>query len=577
MSNKILSTESIVDLSRQSMAFWQTYVEPTKLTEMSFLASLFFGKPNWKFFKTHSRIDEIKVKENLDKIVKIKSESDCESLYELSGLMIPVEYGGAGLNKASSCKIVSKIAEEFPAFTLAFLSQAFVCPSMIEYAGTTQQIKKFLPEIASGRKKICYCISEPEAGSDAASITAKVIKHGEHFILNGKKSFIANCIDSDYLIIFVKGLGKDEEEKSRLTAVILPAGRKGIEISKVSLNESWEKSRIANVNFDAVKILPDDILGKPGNGYSVLQAGLTILRLTASAFVEGALQNVISELHSSLSSKIQFKKKLIEFEMVRERFSEIEQALYDIKSAVDFTASIADSDSDFSVEATACRLFCCERAKNALDNAMLLSGASALQKGTALDTVSGLFQSVRFISGSDDILRIFLSLMGGKNSAEFIINNRKARKGFSFIDSVVKSYWRRFRLAYLFPKVPTVKKDLRQAAKVASEIIGILSARINQIFEFYGTEDFYGENSNKHEYELKRLSDIAVEAYSLLAGIRFAEFNTNKNCDQIFIFSTLLTAERAWSKTSRLSSEIFMSAESVSNLLVDSYGSDQLP
>ncbi len=556
MAGKIENVARFVDLTRQGLAFWQTYVESSTRRHTGFLSSLMFGEPSWEML-TGPAPERAGAAASLAEAVRDARDAAGRSALiereKLCGLIIAPEDGGLGFGLRDAMDVVAALAANDPAAAVALVSQAAAVPGMIRVHGTEEQARQWLPRIASGEKRVAYALSEPGAGSDARSLRTHVRSTGSELFLNGEKSFVANGEGADLLVVFATGLGDSEEDRARLSALLVPAGKKGVERVPVRLGAAWEGAGIAHVSFRDVRIPAENLLGRAGEGYRVAQPGLDAARIFAAAVALGSARTLESEARRHVADTVQFGKALAEFDMVKERLAAIAVALRFLESASEVTAELGDKGFDVSVESACVRLAASREAATAVAAALDLLGAAGLAADGPAGRAVEILRGLRFIGGSDDVLRIYLALQGGRSSAEFVLNNRKGRKGSAFFDALVKGWWRGFRLAHAAPRLPGLPEGLKEPGRVAAECAGTLAARLHQVFDYYGAE------ASDHEFELRRLADMAVETYELVAALRCASRNGAAETDAI---AARFRGRRTWRRVAELSSEIYLSDDS---------------
>lgn len=393
-----------------------------------------------------------------------------------------------------------------------------------------------------------YAISEPGAGSDAEMIASTVRLTGDNYSLTGEKCFVVNADRADYFLVFAKGAGSSDEERSRLSVFRISANRKGITKTPREMM-GLSEAGIADLAFDNVRVGRDEIVGQPGEGFAVARKMLDYGRLAIAASALGAARKVYDFAVRNAGERCQFGKSIIEFPMVREKFVAISESLYAMEAAVSRTASDHDAGRDYSAEAAVSKIFCVREALRTAREAVGIAGATAYARDSEYAKTLRDLEGLRFVCGTEEVLKLYVALYGAKPVADYLAQNRKGQKSVGWFDAVAKLWWRGMTLTYSRPRKPRVDRAVREAARILAESSGIAAERTFQIFKYYGAE------VTSREYELRRLADMAIEIFVLESALlradgQFTRFAADAvNC----------RARHAWKRIARWSSEIFVS------------------
>ncbi|MEK8023648.1 MAG: acyl-CoA dehydrogenase family protein [Candidatus Hydrogenedentota bacterium] len=512
------------NLLQKGAAFYHTYVESVqKAAPTGFLQLLMDGRPDWKAgTKYPDKSDRTNVA--LTRGLTVRECAACIGGIASSG----------GLEDA-----------------LGTISNIMFCQNVVEKFGSEDQKKKWLPQ-ASGEQKLgAYAIAEPEAGSDAAMIAAKVRLQGNDLVLSGKKSNVMYGEMAHYIIVFATGYGSTDEEKGRLSAFIVAANKKGI----VKVPGILAGMHVAEIEFQDVRLSRDDLLGQAGQGYNIAQAGIDILRLTAASACSVAAREVFDKALADAKSRRQFGKAHIEFDMIAEKVVRMTEALHAMDAVVSFVASMADEGRDYAAEAAAARVFCARMAHVVADESLQVAGARGLAEESPYAKTLRDLRAFRFVGGADEVLKLYIALYGAKPSAEFIMSAKRGQSGAGAFDAAIKLWWKGFRLSMKRSKRATRQTKLADPGRICGEGAGILAERVHTIFKYYGGE------VAEHEYELRRIADMAIELLVLAAVIARGEAvisGATGGDKELAAAAPGWRARRAWKRIARWSSEIFL-------------------
>lgn len=248
------------------------------------------------------------------------------------GLMsggIPEEYGGAGLDKISGMVLTEKLSL-YGGFAVTHGAHAGIGTLPIVYFGTEEQKKKYLPKLATGEFIGAYCLSEPQAGSDAQnSLTrAELNKEGTHYILNGQKMWITNGGFADLYIVFAKVDGE------KFTAFIVERAYEGCKPGNEEHKMGIHGSSTTPVFLENCKVPKENVLHEIGRGHIVAFNILNSGRFTLGASGVGASKYVLSTASKYAKERKAFGKQIGDFGMMKEKLAEMAIQLYAVESMV---------------------------------------------------------------------------------------------------------------------------------------------------------------------------------------------------------------------------------------------------
>lgn len=232
-----------------------------------------------------------------NEIIPVAAKYDEESIFPteqfkkawelgLVNTCIPVEYGGAGFSTLDSVIIGERLAYGCMGMNSSFMANDLALLP-IAIAGTHEQKEKFLKPFTEEFKIASFCLTEPSNGSDAAGIRTTIKEDGDDFVINGEKMWITNAGHADLFVVY--GTLDPELKHKGITAAIVPAGTDGIVVGKKEDKMGHRSSDTRGVRFDNVRIPKENILGKPGEAWSIAMKTLDHSRpLVASSAVGGA-------------------------------------------------------------------------------------------------------------------------------------------------------------------------------------------------------------------------------------------------------------------------------------------------
>jgi alkylation response protein AidB-like acyl-CoA dehydrogenase len=271
----------------------------------------------------------------------------------LCGISIPEEYGGFGKNFVTSMLTAEKTGPGY-SFAVALSAHTGIGTLPILYFGTEEQKQKYLPKLAIGEWKGCYCLTEPGAGSDANSGKSKAIPSadGSHYVLNGQKMWITNGGFAEVLTVFAK-----IEDDENLSAFILEHDYDGISMNPEEKKMGIKGSSTRQIFFNDVKVPKENLLGERGEGFKIALNILNIGRAKLAAAALGAAKAAISRSVKFANEREQFGRPIAKYGAIRHKLAEqciksfaTESALYRLSQNIEDTIK-AGMDSGMDKQA----------------------------------------------------------------------------------------------------------------------------------------------------------------------------------------------------------------------------------
>lgn len=290
---------------------------------------------------------ETEILPNLDRIDAME-EGLMPSLLEKAGdlgllaISIPEEYQGfeKGFNEST---LINEVLGSGHSFAVAFSAHTGIGTLPIMYYGSAEQKAKYLPDLGSGVKKACYCLTEPGSGSDANSGKTKAIlsEDGTHYMLNGQKMWITNGGFADIFVVFAK-IGEDVN----LSAFIVEKDFTGISLNPEEHKMGIKGSSTRQVFFNDVKVPAENLLGAREGGFKIALNILNIGRIKLGAAALGASKTVCTSGIKYANERIQFGKAISSFGAIQHKIAEQAIQIYVLESALYRTGQLIDDATD---------------------------------------------------------------------------------------------------------------------------------------------------------------------------------------------------------------------------------------
>lgn len=323
------------------------------------------------------------------------------------GILVPEEYGGAGLGYVEYAIIVEEISKVDPSIGLSVAAHNGLCTNHINLFGNEEQKSKYLPDLASGKKIGAWGLTESSSGSDAAGLKSIAVKDGNFWILNGSKQFTTHgTVGETYVVMAITN---KEASKKGISAFILENGFEGLIIGKKENKLGMRASDTTQLAFENCKVPAENLLGEEGMGFinamKVLEGGRISIAANSIGLAEGALN---AALNYSKERK-QFSKFLSEFQAIQFKLAEISTNIEAAKTLTYRAAWMKDNNIPNTKEAAAAKLFASEMAEKAASDAVQILGGYGFIKDYPVEK---FYRDVKLLTigeGTSEIQRIVIA------------------------------------------------------------------------------------------------------------------------------------------------------------------------
>ncbi|MBI4313660.1 MAG: acyl-CoA dehydrogenase family protein, partial [Candidatus Omnitrophica bacterium] len=225
------------------------------------------------------------------------------------GVSVPAEYGGAEMGEIGHCIVGEEVARGCASTSVIMGAHVALAITSILLDGSPAQRQKYLPPMVLGKWLGCFALTEPGAGSDAASIETRAVRDGDSYVLNGTKTFITNGSIADVIVLFAvtdKALGP----RGGVTAFIVEKGMKGFRPGKVDAKMGIRGSPTTELIFEDVRVPKDNVLGQVGYGFATAMKTLDRGRLSLAAGCLGGCKELLSVSAKYAIQRVQFGKPI---------------------------------------------------------------------------------------------------------------------------------------------------------------------------------------------------------------------------------------------------------------------------
>jgi len=325
----------------------------------------------------------------------------------LMGMTIPRKYGGAETDNVSYSIAIEEISRVCAATgTVVSVNNSLVCDPIFKY-GAEEQKQKFLTPLAKGEKVGAYALTEPNAGSDAASLRTICKKEGDGYILNGSKNFVSNGLIASYLIVFAtmdRSLGH-----KGICAFIVEDGMKGFEKGKKEKKLGIRGSDTISLNFENCFLPKDNLLGNEGKGFGIALAALDGGRIGIASQAVGIAQASLDESLKYSMERQQFGKPISKFQAIQWMLADMATEVEAARLLVYKAAALKDSGMKFSTESAMAKLFASETAVKAARMAVQVHGGYGYTRDYDVERFYRDAKITEIYEGTSEVQRMIIS------------------------------------------------------------------------------------------------------------------------------------------------------------------------
>lgn len=330
----------------------------------------------------------------------------------LFGLSIPEAYGGIGLSMAQECEMAYELGHTALAFRSVVGTNIGIGSQGILIDGTEAQKAEYLPAIARGDLIVSFALTEPDAGSDAASLKSKGVRDGADYLLSGTKRFITNAPRAGAFTLMARTEGAGA---GGITAFIVPAGLPGLSLGKPDHKMGQRGTKTCDVHLDKVRVPSANIIGgEPGKGFKTAMKVLDRGRLHISALACGMANRILQESIAYAQQRKQFGQRIGDFQLVQAMLADGQAELLAAWSLVQSVAQRYDAkpfgvkDPEVSMQASCAKMFSTEMVGRVADRGVQIHGGSGYISEYKVERFYRDVRLLRLYEGTTQIQQIVI-------------------------------------------------------------------------------------------------------------------------------------------------------------------------
>jgi acyl-CoA dehydrogenase len=326
----------------------------------------------------------------------------------LFGISIPTEYGGLGLSMEEEVLVAFELGYTSPAFRSVIGTNVGIGSQGVVMFGNEAQKTEWLPKLASGEVVASFALTEPGAGSDAASLRTVAIRDGDHYVVNGTKRFITNAGRAGMFTLLAR-TDPSKKGASGISAFIVPAKTPGIMLGKPEKKMGQQGAHISDVIFENARVPASLRLGEEGEGFKVAMQVLDRGRLHISGVCIGVAERLIRECVMYARERKQFGSAIGDFQLIQAMLADSKTEAYAARCMVLDAAKKRDAGEKVTMEAACCKYFASEMVGRVADRAVQIFGGAGYVADYGIERFYRDVRIFRIYEGTSQIQQLVIA------------------------------------------------------------------------------------------------------------------------------------------------------------------------
>lgn len=322
----------------------------------------------------------------------------------LYGVHLPRELGGQGISLADLCLLKDDVAASgailFP-HVLGDWGGPSRIGSLVKYA-TPDQVERFVAPVIQGEMGICFAMTEPHSGSDAASIRTRAVREGDSFVVTGHKHYISASTFADVAITMC--VTDPDAGAKGISALFVPLDAPGVRLDYDCVPMSGQFVD-ADILFDGVRVPATNLIGPEGEGFRIAMGRISVNRLLHCPTMIGLARQALRHSIAYAQARQQFGGPISRFQAIQHMLADMATSLYACEQMVLATAAKADAGEDIRTEASMCKLFVSERCFEIADQAVQIHGNVGVTRNHPVEFIFRRLRMYRIVTGTSEIQR----------------------------------------------------------------------------------------------------------------------------------------------------------------------------
>jgi hypothetical protein len=323
------------------------------------------------------------------------------------GMTVPVEWGGAGADNVAYSLALQEIAAGDGALATVVSGHNSVGVMPILSYGTQAQKERYVRDLATGKKLTAFALTEPQGGSDAASIRTRATRKGNSYVLSGTKQFITSGATADVTLVIA--VTDPEAGKRGISAFLVDTKAKGYQVARVEKKMGQNASDTCEIRLEDVVVPLEDRLGEEGQGYRIALANLEGGRIGIASQSVGMARAALEIAVRYAHERKAFGKTIFEHQAVSFRLADMATTLEAANQLTLHAAALKDAKQPCLTEASMAKLFASEAAEKICSDALQTLGGAGYIQDFGVERICRGVRGAKIYEGTNDIQRLVIS------------------------------------------------------------------------------------------------------------------------------------------------------------------------
>ena len=437
--------------------------------------------------------------------------------FGLFGVVIPEDKGGMGFGSAAYSRTLQQVAKHDASVAVTIGAHSSIGMRGLLLFGTQAQHDEYYEKLATGEMVAAFCLTEPGAGSDAASIKTKAVQDGDDWILDGQKLWITNGGMADFFTVFAKTGGA--EERKNVTAFIVTRDMDGVSVGPHEDKMGIRASATNAVFFDSVRVPAKNVLGEVGSGFKVAMKILNSGRTGLGGGSVGMMKRLIELSTKQSKERKQFGLPISSYGLVKQKIGQMVIDCYATESVVSMVAGLIDQGyTEYAIEAAISKVFASEALWRSADEALQIAGGNGYMREYPYERLLRDCRINRIFEGTNEVLRLFIALSAMNDVGQELKELSSGLKGV--FDDPIKGFGVLSAYAIKRASLATgvgrkkgsftkLDDSLKEYSEIFEDATSDLAAATDRILRKHG-KDIIGK-----QFASKRLADIMTDLFVL--------------------------------------------------------------
>jgi acyl-CoA dehydrogenase family protein 9 len=422
----------------------------------------------------------------------------------LFGITIPRKYGGLGLGLAAYGRIIEGVTTVCPALMLMLGAHLSIGLKGLVLYGSEEQKARYLPRLARGEAIAAFALTEPQTGSDAQSIQSTALRDGEGWRLNGSKIWISNGDVASMITVFART--PEVKSDDPLTAFLVEPEFKGFSVGPYAMKMGLRGTNSVVLRFNNMHVPPQNVLGQPGQGFSIAVHILNSGRLGLAASSVGGMKHALQLATKWALERKAFGFTISEYELIQRKIAQMAVNIFAAESMVQVATGLAERGLEYEVEAAIVKVFASEAMWNAMDELVQIAGGRGYVGPFPYERMLRDSRVERIFEGTNEILRLFIFEQGTKPLVKYMRHAAGSARGMLDLAG--------HKLSHL--SEPKWMGANRTSAARLSQLVDIFRDAAGHLHrDTEATVQRHGKAIMQRQVLMARLADMAMDMFGM--------------------------------------------------------------